>query len=404
MAVSPARWAAFQVLRRVELASGFAADLLYPMPLEERDAALAEELVLGVLRWQGELDAQLGALAALDLQRLDPEVRLALRLGLYQLGHLDRVPASAAVSESVEIVKRARKTSAAGLVNAVLRKAAATALDPPSGEWRLPVWLFDRWRTHYGTATADALAEAAMRQPPAYLRLNARFDAGETLRLLAAEGVQTEPTELPLCRQVVGGKPTRTECFRQGRIRIQDLGSQRVAALLDPPPEGSFLDACSAPGGKAFQILESSRGALAVACDRSLGRLQLMRRLATLTVPLVALDATHPLPFSRCFDRILVDVPCSGTGTLARNPEIKWRLQICDLEALAARQHAILANALEVLAPGGRLIYATCSLEPEENQQVVAAVVGPRFQIMQERLWLPCEHPGDGFYACVMLH
>lgn len=406
MAVSGARWAAFRVLRRTELEAGFAADLLhtrFTAGLDERDAGLAEELVLGVLRWQGELDAVIAAAGGRPVETLDAEVRLALRLGLYQLRHLDRVPERAAVSESVEIVRRARKASAAGLVNAVLRRAAAWPPDRlPEVEWRVPGWLFERWRRHFGDAKAQALASATLDPPRTYLRLNARFDPDETVQLLSAEGVETEPTELPLCRRVRRGRPGRTACFRQGRIRLQDLGSQRVILLLDLGPGRSFLDLCAAPGGKTFQALERQPPGLSVACDRYHQRLLAMRRLATVPVGLVALDALRPLPFSRLFDRILVDAPCSGTGTLARNPEIKWRLAPADLEDLAARQQAILSQALQLLAPGGRLVYSTCSLEPEENQGVVAAALAPPFHKGEERLWLPCDHEGDGFYGCVI--
>ncbi len=409
MAVSAGRWAAYQVLRRVEREGAFASDLLHsPLAqgLSERDRALAEELALGVLRRQAEIDRLLAEAGGRPVEQLDPEVRLALRLGAYQLRRLDRIPARAAVSESVEIVKRARKASAAGLVNAVLRRIAERPADPepPAAETAVPLWLLERWRKNFGPAAAEKVALATLDRPPAYLRLNARFDHEETVRMLAAEGVQTETTELALCRRAMSGKPAQTECFRQGRIRIQDLGSQRVPPLLGIEPGQSFLDLCAAPGGKAFQVLEQwdRRLRLSVACDLHPHRLGIMRRLATLPIDLVALDAGQSLPFSVRFDRILVDAPCSGTGTLARNPEIKWKLQPEDIAALAERQRAILAQALDRLAPGGRLVYATCSLEPEENEDVVDAVLGPGFVKRETHLWLPGYSEGDGFFACVV--
>ncbi len=410
MPVSPARWTAFQILRNVASSHAFAADLMLASPavaaLDPRDAALTEELVLGVLRWQGELDAVVAAASGRPIETLDLEVRLALRLGVYQLRCLDRVPAHAAVSESVEIVKRARKASAAGFVNAVLRQAAGGISGaPPRPERCVPEWMLGRWRARYG-ARAEALALATLERPQTYLRLNLRFDPEETVRLLAAEGVETAATELPACRRVVAGAVQDTQCFREGRLRIQDLGSQRVAPLLDLQAGHRFLDVCAAPGGKTFQALEA-RGegtGLAVAADVSPARLAVMRRLATVPVALVALNATCPLPFSGRFDRILVDAPCSGTGTLARNPEIKWRLRPADLADLAARQQAILRQSLAALAPGGRLVYSTCSLEPEENEHVVDAVVAPPYQKCEECLWLPAEQEGDGFYACVIIY
>jgi len=442
MAVSPARWAAYRILRQVESQAAQAGEFIhsaFTAPLDERDAALAEELVLGVLRRREELDQAILEAAGPRSGKLDPEVRLALRLGIYQLHRLDRVPPHAAVSESVEIVKRARKASAAGLVNAILRKLAVRpAPRAASPELAVPAWLLDRWRRNFGDQ-AEPLALATLERHPAYLRLNARFEAEETVDRLAAQGVRCDPTELPLCRRVTAGNPAGTECFREGRVRIQDLGSQRVLSLLDLVPGQRFLDLCAAPGGKTFQALEQVVGAgPAVACDVSHRRLLAMRSLATLPVALVVLDATRPLPFRGPFDRILVDAPCSGTGTLARNPDIKWRLQPADLELLAARQRAILSQALQLLAPGGRLVYSTCSLEPEENQGVVEAVVPPPFAIADQRLWLPIQAhggagipsrarskrccaeteepllavaaplicraaPGDGFFACVIV-
>jgi 16S rRNA (cytosine967-C5)-methyltransferase len=406
--VSPARWAAYRILLRVEREDAFATDLLHSSlsrGLEQRDLALLEELTLGVLRRRGELDWLLSQVSGRSLEKLDLEVRIALWLGAYQLRRLDRIPARAAVSESVAIVKRARKASAAGFVNAVLRKLAGAAalIEPPVSDWAVPAWILERWRRHYGDATAERLAAASLEAPPTYLRLNVRYDLDETLRLLAAEGVETAPTELPFCREVRSGNPARTECFRQGRIRIQDIGSQRIVPLLGLEPGNSFLDLCAAPGGKTYQALEQ-RGdeGLAVACDLHHHRLLAARRLATLPVDMAVLDAARPLPFSITFDRILVDAPCSGTGTLARNPEIKWKLRPADLADLAARQKAILAQALALLAPHGRLVYSTCSLEPEENQEVIDAVVDSRFVKREVRQWLPGSHPGEGFFACVI--
>ncbi|MBI3695545.1 MAG: hypothetical protein HY238_11995 [Acidobacteria bacterium] len=408
MAVSAGRWAAYRVLRRVEREGGFAADLLHsPLTegLDERDLGLAEELALGVLRWQGVLDRLVEQAAGRPVAKLDLEVRLALRLGAYQLLRLDRIPERAAVSQSVEIVKRAGKTSAAGLVNAVLRKMMSCRNQAPSpaSEWAVPGWLLDRWRGQFGPEAADRLALASLETPATYLRLNACFDPEETLRMLQEEGVETEATELPYCRRVRQGNPARADCFRLGRVRIQDLGSQRVTPLLGLRPGHRFLDLCAAPGGKTFQAVEQAGAQVhTVACDLHPQRLLTMRRLATLPVDLVALDATRPLPFSTPFDRILLDAPCSGTGTLARNPEIKWKLQPADLADLAARQRAILAQALKLLAPGGRLVYATCSLEPEENEEVVRAAAGDDFEVGDVRHWIPGQCEGDGFFACAI--
>ncbi|MGB9604279.1 MAG: transcription antitermination factor NusB [Bryobacteraceae bacterium] len=382
VAVSPARQVAFRILLLVER-GGYAADLLASRSakLDARDAALAEELVLGSLRWQGQLDWFIRQISGRDPARLDPEVRVALRLGIYQIRRLDRIPPHAAVNESVELVKRSGHRFAASFVNAVLRKVNKEPVSFPdlATELSHPAWLLERWRRHYGSETALQVARANLRAPETYVRL----PAGVT----KPEGVVLEPTEVPGCYRVVEGRPAG--------LRIQDIGSQAVTGLLDLAPGMSFLDVCAAPGNKTAQALES--GCRAIACDLHLNRL---RRMKDLGCPLVVADASRPLPFRARFDRILVDVPCSGTGTLARNPEIKWRLTPEKLVELHELQVRLLRNSLDLLAPGGLLLYVTCSLEPEENEDVVREVLGGPPQRMVQRL--PGREPGDGFFAAVI--
>ena len=351
MPLSPARLAAFDILRKVEL-GGYASDLLLARTaaLDSRDAGLASQIVFGCLRYQEQLDFLIQLYSG-RARKLDPEVRLALRMALYQIRWLERVPPHAAVTESVALVKRARKTSAAGFVNAILRQANRDPVEWPSREVALscPAWLLERWDRLYGPPAAEGIARAALDEPGKHYR---------------------------------GG-------------RMQDIGSQAIVPLLQLAPGQSFLDLCAAPGNKTAQALEA--GVRALACDLHFHRLAPLRALAC---DLVALDGTRPLPFARRFDRILVDAPCSGTGTLARNPEIKWRLTPADLEDLPRRQRALLANARAALAPGGLLVYSTCSLEPEENQDVVAEV--PPELIVETLERIPGRDPGDGFFAAVI--
>lgn len=377
--LSPARRIAFDVLLRVE-SGAWASDLLRAAsaPLDSRDAGLASEIVFGTLRYQAQLDHLIAHRT--PKARLDPEVRIALRIGFYQLLHLTRVPPHAAVVESVELVKRARKRSAAGLVNAVLRKPLPSPIDWPDESTRLsiPSWLLTRWQTQYGEEKAKAIAAAALSPPHTYVRFDT-FDIPPSLR--------AEPTDVPGCFRVLSGDPSG--------LRRQDIGSQWVVTLLDLRPGLTFLDLCSAPGNKTAHALEF--GVRAIACDLHLHRL---RSQPNPRCPLVCLDATRPLPFRRTFDRILVDAPCSGTGTLSRNPEIKWRLLPEDLADLHRRQALILRNALDCLAPGGLLVYSTCSLEPEENEEVLEEVLG---RIPNETHYrLPGLQPGDGFFAAVI--
>lgn len=376
--LSPARASAFEILLKVEK-GGYASDLLLTRAaaLDPRDAGLATEIVFGVLRYRAQLDWRLSELTG--PRKLDIEVRTALRMGVYQLTHLTRVPAHAAVAESVQLVKRAKKTSAAGFVNAVLRKALKSSsaggagfpasglrtADPvnhaeqssstppslPNREIALscPEWLLARWEQRYGADAAESIARAALQQPETHTRHG----------------------------------------------RIQDIGAQSIVPLLRLEPGHTFLDLCAAPGNKTAQALEIP--VHAIACDVHLHR---AIQLKPLGVPVVTLDGTKPLPFRRPFDRILVDAPCSGTGTLARNPEIKWRLNPGDLTDLQLRQRALLVNALSALAPGGILVYATCSLEPEENEHVISVV--PPELILETTQRLPGRDAGDGFYAAVI--
>ncbi len=353
--IAAARLLAFDVLMKVE-AGGYASDLLltHSAALDARDAGLAAEIVFGVLRYRAQLDFLIEHHAG-RARKLDVAVRIALRMGFYQVRYLERVPPHAAVKDSVELVKRAHKTSAAGFVNALLRQANRDPVVWPTREIELscPEWLLARWESNFGAEAAVAIARAALHEPEKYIRISPAGD------------------------------------------RMQDIGSQSIVPLLSLEAGQSFLDLCAAPGNKTAQALEA--GVDAVACDLHFHRLH---QLKPLTGRLVVLDGTLPLPFTRRFDRILVDAPCSGTGTLGRNPEIKWRLTPGDLDDLRGRQSALLANARAALAPGGLLVYSTCSLEPEENEGVTAAVPGELIAGQMRRL--PGRDAGDGFYACVI--
>lgn len=370
---------AFDILMLVE-GGGYASDLLAARTekLDSRDAGLASEIVLGVLRFQLQLDYLIEHWSG--RKKFDTAVRIALRMGVYQLRYLERVPAHAAVGESVELVKRARKTSATGLVNAVLRKVHRDPIAWPDRATELshPAWMLHRWEQQYGPEIAEGIARANLRPPETYVR----SAGGGT----AAPDIKLEPTDVPGCYRLVAG--------RAEGLRIQDIGSQSIVPLLDLRPGQTFLDLCAAPGGKTAQALES--GVKAVACDILLRRLAGLRGLAC---ERVVLDGTRPLPFGNTFERILVDAPCSGTGTLARNPEIKWRLEPHELLDLHQRQVALLRNALDRLASGGRLVYSTCSLEHEENEDVVAEVGLHPLHVMQR---IPGREPGDGFFAAVL--
>ena len=398
MAISAARRIAFEVLRRVEDEGAYASDLLHAelgADVSAEDAGLATELVLGVVRWRRLLDFLLERALKKSVARLDAPVALALRMGLYQLRFLARVPARAAVNESVELVKRARKTSAATLVNAVLRRAVREARTPaaeflpadvPAAE-RLgilhshPSWMVDRWLARFGEPRTVALLEAGNRAPRLSCALHDLARREEIFEGLRRAGLRIEPGQiLQSAFAVSGGGPSRTAAFRRGAISIQDEASQVVPLLLGGRAGERVLDLCAAPGGKTAALARAAgAGGLVVAADRHAHRLRAMReqfkRLGLREVRFVELDAAGRLPFGIQFDRILVDAPCSGTGTLARHPEIRWRLRPEQLTEFHALQSTLLRSALERLAPGGTLVYSTCSLEAEENERVVEDVL-----------------------------
>jgi 16S rRNA (cytosine967-C5)-methyltransferase len=398
MPVSTARQIAYEVLRRVEGEGAYASDVLHAelnARLKPADAALATELAMGVLRWRRLLDFLLERQMKKPVERLDLAVAIALRMGAYQLRFLGKVPARAAVNESVELVKRARKSSAASLVNAVLRKIVSDSKTPPetylppglSLAERLailhshPTWMVERWLARFGEAPTIALLEANNRAPRLSCALHHLEQRDEIMGAFEKTGMRVEPgVLLQSAFAVSGGSPARTHAFRAGQISIQDEASQVIPLLLGARAGDRVLDLCAAPGGKTPALMRAAGSdAIVVAADRHAHRLRAMaaqfERLGLQNARLVELDASHALPFRGEFDRILVDAPCSGTGTLARHPEIRWRLRPELLAPSREEQKRMLSSALAHLAPGGRLVYSTCSIEPEENEDVVACVL-----------------------------
>jgi 16S rRNA (cytosine967-C5)-methyltransferase len=457
MGISQARTIAFDVLRRVETQNAYADEVLRAElgpSVRTEDAGLATELTLGVLRWRRLLDFLIDRNLAKATKTLDVEVRIALRLGIYQLWFLERVPAHAAVHESVELVKRARKRSAAPLVNAVLRKAAKEAAqfarsrntfasflpaDLPIVEQMgilhsHPTWLVERWLRNVGEERTRALLETNNHVPAVSCYVLDAQRRDDVVTSLKNACCVIEPGLLLRDAWTLhGGNPAASEAMRQGWAAIQDEASQAVAHLLAVEVGNSVLDLCAAPGGKTILLARAagSQGRV-IAADLYAHRVRTMaerfKTAGVRNVELVTLDGAQPLPFKKRFDRILVDAPCSGTGTLARHPEIRWQLRGEDLTDLQARQVRLLKNGLENLAPHGKLIYSTCSLEPEENELVVNEVLGgapgefrvvsPRDTLQQilrdgvaveslvdaDGFFRTCSygHGTDGFFAAVM--
>jgi 16S rRNA (cytosine967-C5)-methyltransferase len=377
--VSPARAAAFSILRILENGEGHSDDLLRGKSvsaLTEADRHLTTALVLGVLRWQIDLDRRIRPLLKHPNAKLDTDVLFALRLGAFQLLHMDRIPAHAAIGESVELTKRAGHHFASGMVNAVLRKLAVSRSEIEAGaeDWRrgFPEWMVARWTANYGGDAACGICRYLQSQA----RLCVRIDGPAAWEELTAEGIALEPGQMLTNAFVVtSGDVAASGAIRAGRVRLQDEGSQLVAELV--PRGNAILDCCAAPGGKTLILAERNPEARIAACESSRHRWErLQERLAGLgeRVECRLADITAPGEEAQ-YDVVLADVPCSGTGTLGRNPEIRHRLTADDLARQALRQRDILRAALRAAKPGGHVIYSTCSLEPEENEAVIAAVL-----------------------------
>jgi len=434
MALSPARLAAYEVLLAVDEKGSYVSELLHSsryQKLSAIDHGLATELAMGALRWRSWLDEQIAKQASIKLNRLDFEVLIALRLAAYQLAFLQRVPQRAAVHESVELVKHARKRSAVPFVNAVLRKLAESALEAPmldgtsveklASSSAHPSWLVERWVAEYGIEAAKQICKYDQMVPETSLHVPERLRA-------QTEGANLKPGLILASARRAEGNGKDLNALLDSGASILGEGSQLVARLLGNGDK--FLDCCAAPGGKTRLLAESNPSASVIAAELHPHRARVLRKLVTASnVHVITADA-RALPTETQFDRILVDVPCSGTGTLARNPEIKWKLSQDDLADLQQRQVAILRGAMARLAVGGRLVYSSCSLEPEENQSVVEAALANqsefRFIDVRTRLeelrasgelvWhnldsmltgpylrtIPGVHPCDGFFAATI--
>ena len=449
-ATNRARTAAWRVVQAVlggdDLPRALAA---FRDPLaDDRDRAMVTELAGGVFRWLAALDHVVLRAADRPIARIDPEVLTVLRLGAYQLLHLDRVPPSAAVNESVRLVRQVGKTSAAGFVNAVLRRVAAVRqapglpLPPAEGADREaalaylsvtashPRWLVERWLDRHGLPTVADWTRFNNTAPPLTLRANRlRVTREELARQLADHGVRTRPTRFARDGlTVLGGSPYRTPLAGRGLFLAQDEASQLVAELVGARPGERVLDACAAPGGKTTALAGAmGRRGMLVAGDLRPARLRLLRRtlagLDAATAGLVRLDLRRGVPFGPVFDRVLVDAPCSGLGVLRRDPEIRWRRGPADLPRFAAEQLSMVSHAAAAVRPGGHLVYATCSSEPDENEDVVAAFLDAHSDfepapsdrtdpvppglgaVLDERGRLsttPARHQLDAFFAVVL--
>ncbi len=424
--IAPARRAAVDALQLIDedgLDLGAAVARLRDTLSDERDRALLLELVGGTLRMRGAIDYQVQQRLTRPLHKLDAAVLRILRVSGFQLLYLSRLPASAVINDAVELTRRSGKTSAAGLTNAVLRalNKERETLSWPRRE-RLaehlavvhshPQWLVERWLSRYGADATERWLRFNNTAAGMCLATNTVVTNRDALAFeLAQAGVETRPTTRAAHGLVVvNGRALATAAFRDGKFVVQDEASQLIAALPSPPPGARALDLCASPGGKTMAMSAAvGGGGVVVACDVRPNRLRLLARTLSRcraqNVRVVHVPAAGPLPFRPAsFDAVLIDAPCSGLGTVRRDPDIKWKRSPADLARFAAGQRELLASGAVLVKPGGRLIYATCSSEPEENQDVADAFLAaqPDFVLVHTHQTLPSVDDLEAFFAVVL--
>ena len=432
--IAPARTAAYDVLRlvdtgRTDLGSALARQRARLN--DERDRALAGEIATGALRWRAALDHVIAAFAGRPLRKLDGEIVDILRLSIFQLLHLDRVPASAVVKDAVDMAGKAGKRSAAGLVNALLRRVSRerdalplpsrpldsqdrnAALDYLAVTLSPPRWLVARWLDRFGFEAVEAWLRFNNTPAPLTLRVNTlRTTRDQLLARLREAGIEAAPgRHAPDALVVQSGNPLATPLHAEGWFVVQDEASQLVGHFAAAVDGETILDVCASPGGKTLIMAAAvgERGRV-VACDVRARRVELLRetvmRSGAGRVRIVRADAAGRLPFGSVFDRVLLDAPCSGLGTLRRDPDIKWRRHESDLAALADAQLEMLTHAAGFVASGATLVYATCSSEPEENDEVVARFLArhPHFTLRDPLLrTLPFADGLEAFFAAMLV-
>jgi 16S rRNA (cytosine967-C5)-methyltransferase len=418
--IAPARLAAFDALRAVDDEPIDLGEALARarQPLgDERDRALLLELVTGTLRMRAALDFQIAQRSNRAIGKLDAAVLRVLRLSAFQLLYLSRLPAAAVINDAVDLTRRAGKSSAAGMVNAVLRKLSR---ERDQLQWpddlavvhSHPRWLVDRWLARHGRNHTEQWLQFNNRAATLCLAVNPALTTRQALaRELAHNNVITEPTARAANGlYVIDGHPLQLDAFTEGRFIVQDEASQLIAELVAVPPGARVLDLCASPGGKTMTLSAraGSQGSV-VACDVRPHRVRLLKRTVDrcrlINTQVMQIAADGPLPFVEgSFDAVLIDAPCSGLGTVRRDPDIKWRRSEDDLPRFAEAQRHLLARAAALVSPAGLIVYSTCSSEPEENEQVVDSFLqaGVPFRLERAHVTLPFRDGLEAFYGAVL--
>ena len=430
MSAEKPREIAVRVLRRHNDGGGFVEDLLEEAlanaSLEPVDRRLAQELVFGVVRWQAPLDWLIAQKTSGRTQK--QALQILLRLGLYQIFWLDRIPEHAAVNETVELARQLGFGPQSGFINALLRgylrerdatvaRLESLKCDQPALGYSHPEWLWARWRSQWGDEKARALLEWNNKPPPTFARLNSIKVSPEALaRQWETEGVLFTPRQFdwadPDTAFELRSHPSLASLpsFQQGLFYIQDPSTLLAVHFVDPKPGEAILDLCAAPGGKTTYIAQrmQNRGYI-MAQDIDVRRREIVRencdRLGVKIVNLSRPTTAVNTDLSEPFDRVLVDVPCSNTGVMRRRVDLRWRIQPAELKRLAAAQLELLLHAASQVKPAGTLVYSTCSLEPEENAELIQQFLSKRkaFRLDADRALLPFEHGVDGAYVARLI-
>lgn len=423
---SKARLYAYQVLKKFDEGAPSIdpyVQRIYKKNLARRDQALAIELILGVIRWLNKIDYILSLFSKRPLTSLDHPAKTALRLGIYQIVFLNRIPSSAATNESVELVKKDLGLSGASFVNGVLRRISKSKKrihlperDHDEIRWLSvhyshPEWLISRWIDRFGKEETEKILEANNEHPPVSLWVNTkRFSISYVIDCLKREGIEVVPSRyLENGFIIKHGYPHQTKIFKEGGFYIQDEASQLIPSLFGKSFSGIAADVCSAPGGKGMKMAHDAHDPFfIIGMDISYSRLILLRenlsRLQIKNFSIILADAEGKCPLQRKFDFILVDAPCSGTGVIRRNPEIKWGLKQDDIKLLQERQLTLLTDASHAVRKWGFLLYSVCSIEAEENESIVNSFLSlnPHFQLENLSSTLPTRiHPfldQNGFF------
>ena len=421
-----ARKTVLRLLTRLEN-SGSYSNILLDEGLERSDLSpqdkkFAAALFYGVLERQITLDSIIWEYSRNPKNKLGTEVRVILRMGLYQLLYMDSVPDNAAVDESVKLAKKNRNPAASGFINAMLREFIRNDKKLPKGrnaaeelsiEYSAPVWLTEKWTREYGKEVCLEMLKTSVGRAPVTVRVNTVFHSLEsTLDMLAEEGITFERLSvLPDCIRICGaGAVEHTKAYKEGRIHVQDLSSQLCCAALDPKENDTVLDLCAAPGGKSIHIAELLNGTGHVeARDLTEYKVDLIRdnieRSGLTNIEAVCQDATVYDPDKKkSADIVIADLPCSGLGVLGKKPDLRYKMNEKTEADLVELQRKILSVVKDYVKPDGKLLYSTCTIHREENEGNVEWFLKeyPEFELVKDKQMIPGKDTGDGFYIAII--